>query len=186
MARGSDWRRFKHCRDSCRSRLGNDNGDRRSGSFDLVRPGRFGSSPVMKSARKTGPCSRRSSPPASSTTSTRPPTSPKHSRRSSTAIPVAASKTSCRGDFAKRQASFNRVAAKRLPGETNDAVLNDNVVRQQMGPSLPSEFGDELLPNSPIVHARGRFYLKSSQGPGVSCLVSQCQRVCRCELQVRA
>ena len=47
------------------------------------------------------------------------------------------------------------------PGETNDAVLNDNVVRQQMGPSLPSEFGDELLPNSPIVHARGRFYLKS-------------------------
>lgn len=57
---------------------------------------------------------RRSSPPASSTTSTRPPTSPKHSRRSSTAIPIAASKTSCRGDSAKRQASLNRVATKRL------------------------------------------------------------------------
>src|SRR5438105_11053211 len=78
------------------------------------------SSPVMKSARKTGPCSRRSSPPASSTTSTRPPTSPKHSRRSSTAIPIAASKTSCRGDSAKRQASLNRVAAKRLRMYFND------------------------------------------------------------------
>src|SRR3954452_3199447 len=73
------------------------------------------SSPVMRSEPKTGPCSPRSSPPASSTTSTRPPTSPKHSRRSSTAIPIAASKTSCRGDSAKRQASLNRVAAKRLP-----------------------------------------------------------------------
>ena len=37
-----------------------------------------------------------------------------HSRRSSTAIPIAASKTSCRADSAKRQASLNRVAAKRL------------------------------------------------------------------------
>ncbi|MCK1292478.1 transposase [Bradyrhizobium sp. 30] len=55
---------------------------------------------------------------ASSTTSTRPPTSPKHSRRSSTAIPIAASKTSCRGDSAKRQASLNRVAAKRLRSKT--------------------------------------------------------------------
>jgi hypothetical protein len=33
---------------------------------------------------------------------------------SSTAIPIAESKTSCRGDSAKRQACVNRVAAKRL------------------------------------------------------------------------
>src|SRR5207302_8521553 len=95
------------------------------------------SSPVMKSARKTGPCSRRSSPPASSTTSTRPPTSPKHSRRSSTAIPIAASKTSCRGDSAKRQASLNRVAAKRLHSNKHETLttgLEDLVLKRRHRP----------------------------------------------------
>ncbi|SCB55441.1 hypothetical protein GA0061098_104123 [Bradyrhizobium shewense] len=68
----------------------------------------------MKSGQKTGPCWRRSSLPASSTASTRLPTSLKHSRRSSTAIPIAGSKTSCRGDSAKRQASLNRAPAERV------------------------------------------------------------------------
>ncbi|MGY4343580.1 transposase [Bradyrhizobium sp. GM7.3] len=46
--------------------------------------------------------------------SIRPPTSPKHSRRSSTAIPIAESATSCRGASARRQARLNRAPAERL------------------------------------------------------------------------
>ncbi|WFU68264.1 transposase [Bradyrhizobium brasilense] len=72
------------------------------------------SSPVMRSGQKIGPCLRRSSPPAINE-STRPPTSPKLSRRSSTAIPIAKSKSSCCGDSAKGQASLNRAPAERLP-----------------------------------------------------------------------
>src|SRR5690349_9560746 len=49
------------------------------------------------------------------------------------------------------------------PGQTNDAILNDNVVGKQIGPGLPSEFRNELLPNSPIIYARRWFYLQRRQ-----------------------
>ncbi|MET4072679.1 hypothetical protein ABID58_007508, partial [Bradyrhizobium sp. S3.2.6] len=46
-----------------------------------------------------------------------------------TAIPIAVSKTSCRGDSAKRQASLNRVAAKRL--HMRVGVTASSYTRQQ-------------------------------------------------------
>ncbi|MGY3146207.1 hypothetical protein ACVWYQ_003206 [Bradyrhizobium sp. USDA 3397] len=69
------------------------------------------SSPVTRSEPKTGLCSHPSCRPASSTTSTRSPTSPKHSKRSSPAIHQAKLTTSCHGESAKGQAGINRAAA---------------------------------------------------------------------------
>src|SRR5829696_6651098 len=47
--------------------------------------------------------------------------------------------------------------------ETNNAVLNGNILRQQMGPRLPFQFGDELLPNGTVIHASRRLRLQSGQ-----------------------
>ncbi|MET4023280.1 transposase [Bradyrhizobium sp. S3.2.12] len=119
---------------------------------------------AMKSGQKTGLCLHPSWPPASSTTSIRSATSQKHSKQLSTAIPIAGSKTSCRGDSARRQARVNRVTAKRLRSSSK----NGSTTRRQEGLPLLLEAAGRCPPED-VGGAPGYAqYLDAIRDPTVS------------------